>query len=416
MPPIPGPAVFPGGPFPFPPAPYGHQHGWPGSSSNVHDNGNEGDEDAEEDQERERAFPPSGPRVFDEDRGYSSRAYLRGGNHGRSFPSPRRRGRGRGRNGGNHTGREGWAWEVHHPDGTVEYGEDGPKVEEVPLEDDENEGSVQQEWERDQPNEEALKSDRPMQYSEEGRIRLQIEWEGAGQASPSNPSIQDGSAGATSSGPPQADRTTCERPDVIGQIETTDARTSDVPPLPRVISDDQENFELSPGTLAPNGTPELRSVTDMVQVLQQDQLELRGNTRYEKGLDLKSACDVDMIRPSTTPPKGPPKPLPIRLEAARHDQFEDPPEFVCGTHEQKTADGNFISKRRTLNEHRSSPVMAGDAEISEGLPFSATLPSPEPAQVLDRLLEVTGLSARQFMIMLERGDFKIENSEQGRAS
>ena len=381
----------------------------------MHGNENEGDVDVEEDQERERAFPPSGPRVFNEDRGNTLQAHP-GGNHGRSFPSPRRRGRGRGRNGGNHTGREGWAWEVHHPDGTVEYGEDEPKIEEVPLEDDENEGSVQQERERHQPNEEALKSDRPTQYSEEEGIRLQIEWEGAGQASPSNPSIQDVSTGVTTSGPPQADRTTRERPDVIGQIETTDARTSDGPPLRRVISDDQENFELSPWTLAPNGTPELRSLTDMVHLPEKDQLELRGGMKDEKGVNLESAYDVDMIRPSTTLPKGSRKPLPIRLEAARHDQFEDPPGLVCGTHEQKTGDGSSISKRRTLNEHRSSPIMAGDAEISEGLPLSATLPSPEPAQVLDRLLEVTGLSARQFMTMLERGEFKMEDSEQGRAS
>jgi hypothetical protein len=189
---------------------------------------------------------------------------------------------------------------------------------------------------------------------------------------------------------------------------------------------------LSPGTRAPTGTPELKPILGLIP-------ESAGETRSaaarsgtglsETGLEAlelgaptlgNKVPTVKAVVPSSSLPTHAPisvkqslvgtDPRPIavvplhpspgdeartRPNASKQDD-SSPAHRSCRT-QARTQNTDNDSNSDEVADHAARP------------PVSAGLPSPEPAQVLDRLLEVTGLSARQFMNMLERGEFKMEN-------
>jgi hypothetical protein len=189
---------------------------------------------------------------------------------------------------------------------------------------------------------------------------------------------------------------------------------------------------LSPGTRAPTGTPELKPILDLIP-------ESEGETRSaaarsgtglsETGLEAlelgaptlgNKVPTVKAVVPSSSLPTH--TPISVKQSLVGTDPR---PIAVVPLHpspgDEARARPNASKQDDSSPAHRSSGTQARTqntdnnsnsnkvADHAARPPVSAGLPSPEPVQVLDRLLEVTGLSARQFMNMLERGEFKMEN-------
>lgn len=392
----------------------GHGHGFGYGS------GDDGQGD-----ERERAFPPNGPRLFPRPSSGPNRA-------GSSSTKRRRE-------------EEQAGFEVHHPDGTVEFEQAGPVIEEMEMEEDGVVGSSPGGHGRT-GEEEAGRDD------EEGDKRegewLRIEWNKRGrEIDPSDMEVEQESMPipviVPPSSPDTSKRSTSDAREPDGDVDRQKPASPSQPPVPATSASTPlpipANVQaparptpkpsLSPGTRAPTGTPELKPILDLIP-------ESEGETRSaaarsgtglsETGLEalelgaptLGNKVPIDKaVAPSSSLPTHTvkqslvgtdPRPIAVvplhpspgdearaRPNASKQDD-SSPAHRSSGT-QARTQNTDNNSNSNEVADHAARP------------PVSTGLPSPEAAQVLDRLLEVTGLSARQFMNMLERGEFKMEN-------
>lgn len=417
--PVPVGAAF-GGPFffPFP----GQSFSWGGRP----EGGGQEDQDEKDLEDRERAFPPSGPRLFNGVH-VPPQAYPRGTRAGFNGTRPADRGR------NDPQARSRGGFEVHHPDGTVEYEEEeGPRVEEMPLEGEDT-------WETARARYRQEREDTAGgEYGEVGsgkgvqEEQLMIQWDGATALPPPSSPIVLAEQDPRPVAPAWPEQTPASTPNqnvpYTGsgsewQLVSPQASPSLATPpgagevAPSLqMSTTSRPLQPSPGTQAPKGTPEASPV---LGVFPDTKLPGRGGSRGKDDQARKMREDAsDTLE---DPDKGNHLPtggklssrsLPVRLELAARDSTGPPP---------------IIDKdKRKEPKHQDTPIVQSEGitptltmvadKRNPTAPLSASLPSPEPAQVLDRLLEVTGLSARQFMIMLERGDFKVEDAAQGRAA
>lgn len=419
--PVPMGAAF-GGPFffPFP----GQSFSWDGRPE---EGGQEAQEGEESTEDRERAFPPSCPRLFNGVH-VPPQAYPRGTRAGFRGTRPAHRGR------DDPKARPRGGFEVHHPDGTVEYEEEeGPRVEEMPLEGEDAWETARARHRQERQGTVGGEDGEVGSGKEMQEEQLMIGWDGAtALPPPSSPivlAMQDPRL-ISSARPEQTPASTTSQnvphtgsgsewqlvsPQPSPSLATSPGAGEAVPSLqtPTTMT---STFQLSPGTQAPKGTPEGSPV---LGVFPDTKLPGRGGSRGKDDQARKMREDAsDTLE---DPDKGNHLPtggklssrsLPVRLELAARDSTGPPP---------------IIDKdKRKEPKHQDTPIVQSEGitptltmvadKRNPTAPLSASLPSPEPAQVLDRLLEVTGLSARQFMIMLERGDFKVEDAAQGRAA
>jgi hypothetical protein len=405
---------------------HGHGFGYTYGNDGNQQEGEEGQGDDGQGDGRERAFPPNGPRLFPRPSSGPNRA----------GPSSTRRRREEERAG----------FEVHHPDGTVEFEQAGPVIEEMEMEEDGVVGSSPggngrtREEEAGRDDEEGDKREREC---------LRIEWNKRDrEIDPSNMKVEQESIPIPVIVPPSSPGTSkrstsdAREPDVdVDRQEPTSPSQPQVPatspstplPIPANVQTPVRPTpkpSLSPGTRAPTGTPELKPILDLIP-------ESEGETRSaaarsgtglsETGLEalelgaptLGNKVPIDKaVAPSSFLPTRTPisvkqssigtDPQPI-VVVSLHQSPGDETRARMDVRQQDDSSPARRSSGTQAQIHRinnKSDEVPGHAAQP---PVSAGLPSPEPAQVLDRLLEVTGLSARQFMNMLERGEFKMEN-------
>ncbi|KAH8080940.1 hypothetical protein HD553DRAFT_361312 [Filobasidium floriforme] len=408
----------------------GHGHGFGygfGYNGNQQEE-EEGQGDDGQGDERERAFPPNGPRLFPRPSSGPNRA----------GPSSTRRRREEERAG----------FEVHHPDGTVEFEQAGPVIEEMEMEEDEVVGSSS--GGNGRAGEEGAGQDDEEGDEREGEW-LRIEWNSTDrEIDPSDMEVEQESMPIPVTVPPSSPEDSSsstpvsQGPDVdMNRQRPASPSQSPVPAtlasiplrIPATVQTPVRptpKHSLPPGIRAPTGTPELKPILDIIP-------ESEGETRSaaarsgtglsETGLEAlelgaptpgNKVPIVKAVAPSSSLPTHTPMsvkqslvgtdPRPIAvvpLLPSPGDEARARPNASKQDDSSPTrrSSGTQARTQNTDNNSNSDEV----ADHAARPPVSAGLPSPEPAQVLDRLLEVTGLSARQFMNMLERGEFKMEN-------
>jgi hypothetical protein len=407
----------------------GHGHGFFGYTYGNDGNQQEGEEgqgdDAQGD-ERERAFPPNGPRLFPRPSSGPNRAGL-------SSTKRRRE-------------EERAGFEVHHPDGTVEFEQAGPVIEEMEMEEDEvvgsspggngrtgEEGAGRDDGEGDKWEGECLRIEWNKRDREIDPSDMEVEQESLPIPVMVPPSSPEDSSSSTpvSQGPDvHMDRQRPASPSQPPVPATSASIPLRIPATVQTPVRPSPKPSLSPGTRAPTGTPELKPILDLIP-------ESEGETRSvaarsgtglsETGLEALElgaptlGNKVPIVKagvPSSSLPTRTPisvkqslvgaDPQPIAvvpLHPSPGDEARARPN-ASKQNDSSPAHRSSGTQARTQNTDNNSDEVPGHAAQP---PVSAGLPSPEPAQVLDRLLEVTGLSARQFMNMLERGEFKMEN-------
>ena len=329
---------------------------------------------------RERAYPPSGPRLF---QGYgSSPAPTNGRRTGRDQATCRNEGR----------------FEVHHPDGTVEIGHDEPMIEEL---DDNGEVAVQEEGGEDDTS-----------VPERRSTMLYIE------------NVAQANSGLDETQPTPS----------CSSLEPTSGRYRTSPPTGP--SDDHNSLECanprpvderraSSGIQAPCHTPEatpfstLIFESDAIGSVPGDEISPVFQREAE---DEGPEVAIQPMADHFTCPRGHTRRSSAESEV-RHRQSSLPANITDGpgpigpryttpqkiNKSPKLTSAGLDPKPSAYTGTLASP---STPELSQPPP-SASLPSPEAAQVLDRLLEITGLSARQFMIKLERGEFHMDGASGG---
>jgi hypothetical protein len=343
------------------------------------------DEDGGDDR-RERAYPPSGPRLF------QSQGNPAGPTNGRRA--------GRDRAAWGNQGR----FEVHHPDGTVEVGHDEPMIEEL---DDHGEVAVQED-------------DREDTSIFEGNSMM-LRLENVPQANTGLDDFQP--TPSSSSLAPTLARSSTSPPS---------NSSDDHNPLERCVNPTLHDAEkpqpiderrASSGIQAPCHTPEaapfstLMPETTSARSVHGAKISPVFHPEAEDG-DQEAA-----IQPKAgdfTRTKGHTRRLSADSEVTRRQKsipdniMDEPCPIAPGS---TTPQKMTISSNNAGLDSQPSPRIGISAASSmletAKQPLSASLPSPEAAQVLDRLLEITGLSARQFMIKLERGEFHMDGEGGG---
>lgn len=339
-------------------------------------------------------------------------------------------------------------FEVHHPDGTVEFEQAGPVIEEMEIEEDGVVGSSPSGNGR--TGEEGAGRDDEEGDKREGEW-LRIEWNERDRGiDPSDMEVEQESMTIPVIVPPSSPDTS--------KRSTSDAREPDVdvdrqkpaspsqPPVPatspstplpipanvQAPARPTPKPSLSPGTRAPTGTPEMMPILDLIR--ESEDATRSAAAGSGTGLSETGLAALELGAPTlgnkvpivktVVPSSSLPTHTPISVKQSLVGT--DPrPIAVVSLHpspgDEARARPNASKQDDSSPAHRSSGTQARTqntdnnsnsdevADHAAQQPVSAGLPSPEPAQVLDRLLEVTGLSARQFMNMLERGEFKMEN-------
>ena len=329
---------------------------------------------------RERAYPPSGPRLF---QGYgSSPAPTNGRGTGRDQATCRNEGR----------------FEVHHPDGTVEIGHDEPMIEEL---NDDGEVTVQEDGEA----EETAVSERRSKMLYIENVPQANSRSDETQSTPSSLTLEFTPARHRTSPPsgPPDDHHSLQReePRPVDERRASSGiqapcHTPEATPFSTLIFESDAigsvpGDEISPvfQREAEDGGPEVA-----IQPMADHFTRPRGHTR-------RSSADSEVRhRQSSLPANITDGPGPIAPCYATPQKMIISPEIKSAGLDPKPS------------AHTGTLVASSTPELAQPPP-SASLPSPEAAQVLDRLLEMTGLSARQFMIKLERGEFHMDGASGG---
>jgi hypothetical protein len=305
---------------------------------------------------RQRAYPPKEPRVYP--------------SHKANDLSPDQSRRTR--------------VEIHHPDGTVEYREEDEPV--IVQMDDEDE-------------EIALKNRDEVPSTNSQAGRLQLEWKAA-----RNTATQSVSHYLSGEGVEQA-------PDPVQQH--TGLADSNEVLVSRAARDVVEPGSMSISTATvqiPKTASQAKS--DVCEVIETSNGRHREVNEHDPTFsisqthdsllpdmaesDIRSLTEADLDfdgAPSTVENTVRDMPQKYLQKVATPDDIR-PVNLLTGITQYPVEEFSNRTQSQTCHSVISSPTSAG-------------LPSPSPAQVMDRLLEVTGLSARQFMGMVERGEFQI---------
>jgi len=329
---------------------------------------------------RERAYPPSGPRVF---QGHgSSAAPTNGRRTGRDQATCRNEGR----------------FEVHHPDGTVEIGHDEPMIEEL---DNNGEVAVQEEGREDDTSVPERRS--TMLYIE--NVPQADSGLDETQPTPSSSSLEPTPGRYRTSPPsgPPDDHQPLEReePRPVDEHRASSGiqapcHTPEATPFSTLVLEPSAAGSVPGDEISPVFQPEADDgdLEVAIQPMADHFTRPRGHTR-------RSSADSEVRhRQSSLPANITDGPGPIAPCYATPQKMIISPEIKSAGLDPKPS------------AHTGTLVASSTPELAQPPP-SASLPSPEAAQVLDRLLEMTGLSARQFMIKLERGEFHMDGASGG---
>jgi hypothetical protein len=314
---------------------------------------------------RERAFPPAGPRLFQHPR----QRGRPGGNEGRRAARPSDRAGG---------------FEVHHPDGAVEVGQEDLRIEE--MSDDEHESDEQGKFE-------------PEEAQERSEFQRQI---GCNENSPISPSSTE------TTSIQQVQPTPSSEPNPVTATATPTPKHNEDVSFPKP--------KLSPGTRAPVGTPEAQPPLELAPEVVEGSAPLDPVSPTSSIIRDNSAERVPVMPQEDFVSRGP---LPDEKESllierpAGTTKRTSSPEPLTITSPSIRSIPAVVKEPLVTSSNPSTPILPLNDETHSS-PQSASLSPPEPAQVLDRLLEITGLSARQFMVKLERGEFHMSDGQSPR--